>query len=70
MRILSRRRRTTPDARADALDLGAAAAAVAAGIALIFLGRTASTPLMHSLAGILVVLGAIGATSDCSRPSR
>jgi uncharacterized membrane protein len=58
-RTIARRRRRAPDARADRVDAIAAGCAVACGATLAGLGLTARTPLMHSLAGVLLSLGAI-----------
>jgi hypothetical protein len=59
-RSIVRRRRPRPDEINDRTDMLAAAAAVAAGCGAAYLGLTASTPLMHSIAPALVAIGAIG----------
>jgi uncharacterized membrane protein len=51
-RALVRRRRAP-------LDVAAAAWAIAAGLAVVYLAATAATPLMHSLVPILVAIGTI-----------
>jgi general stress protein CsbA len=60
-RVIARRRRKQPDAREDAIDLGAALLVLASTVALLVLAATAATPLMRSIALILAAIAAIAA---------
>jgi uncharacterized membrane protein len=60
-RVIFRRRRRAADRAANALDIGAAVAVLAAAVALFALAATSQTPLMRSIAGVLIGLGAIAA---------
>jgi uncharacterized membrane protein len=58
-RSVLRRRRRRPDPLQDRIDIAAAGIAVAAGLGVIYLAGTASTPLMFSIRPALVGIGAI-----------
>jgi hypothetical protein len=60
-RVILRRKRARGDGRADTVDVVAAALVLASSIALFVIAARASTPLMHTLAPILVALGVISA---------
>jgi len=60
-RVIARRRRKERDARADRLDLTAAALVLASAVALVVLVAVSGAPLMRELAPILLAISAIAA---------
>lgn len=59
VRVIVRRRRSRPDPVEDRIDMLAAAAAIAAGVSIVYLAATAATPLMASIVPALLGIGAI-----------